>query len=46
MEKGRRQKLNKEIEFFDFGKNVTVARLVSFFMDVSSEMDPYDTPFF
>jgi len=38
--------MNKKIEFFGFGKNVTVAGLVSFFMDVSSERNPYDTPFF
>lgn len=30
--------MNKEIRFFGFGKNVFVAGLVSFFMDVSSEM--------
>jgi MFS family permease len=30
--------LNKERRFFGFGKNVYVAGLVSFFMDVSSEM--------
>jgi MFS family permease len=30
--------VNKEIKFFGFGRNVFVAGLVSFFMDVSSEM--------
>lgn len=30
--------MNKKIRFFGFGKNVFVAGLVSFFMDVSSEM--------
>lgn len=30
--------MNKERKFFGFGKNVTIAGLVSFFMDVSSEM--------
>ena len=30
--------MNKEKKFFGFGKNVFVAGLVSFFMDVSSEM--------
>ncbi len=30
--------MNKEKKFFGFGKNVTVAGLVSFFMDISSEM--------
>jgi MFS family permease len=30
--------MNKENKFFGFGKNVTIAGLVSFFMDLSSEM--------
>ena len=30
--------MNKDGTFFGFGKNVTIAGLVSFFMDVSSEM--------
>ncbi|MBM4145306.1 MAG: MFS transporter [Nitrospira sp.] len=30
--------MNKERKFFGFSKNVTIAGLVSFFMDVSSEM--------
>ncbi len=30
--------MNKDNKFFGFGKNVTIAGLVSFFMDVSSEM--------
>lgn len=30
--------INKDNKFFGFGKNVTIAGLVSFFMDVSSEM--------
>src|SRR5512137_972341 len=30
--------MHKGKKFFGFGKNVTVAGLVSFFMDVSSEM--------
>ena len=30
--------MNKDRKFFGFGKNVTIAGLVSFFMDVSSEM--------
>jgi MFS family permease len=38
MEKGKRQKMNKKNKFFGFGKNVTIAGLVSFFMDLSSEM--------
>jgi MFS family permease len=34
----RNLSVNKKIRFFGFGKNVFVAGLVSFFMDVSSEM--------
>ncbi|GBD99066.1 bicyclomycin/multidrug efflux system [bacterium BMS3Abin07] len=30
--------MNKDRAFFGFGKNVTIAGLVSFFMDISSEM--------
>ncbi|MBM4135527.1 MAG: MFS transporter [Nitrospira sp.] len=30
--------MNKDRKFFGFGRNVTIAGLVSFFMDVSSEM--------
>lgn len=38
LRRGLFQTMNHQIKRFGFGKNVTIAGLVSFFMDVSSEM--------